>query len=121
MSHPSRLATYAFAGVTFARRLEADEFPPWFNADPQYTKDIVLGGALAYVDFGADVYPPLVFRRAWCLTSADRATLIAALKTTGTLANSHGQSVSATLVSAVPLRGGSYRYFWIDLTFEYRP
>jgi len=120
MTFPSGATIYTFAGVTFIRRIDGDEFPPWFNADPTYTKDAVLGGSLAYLDQGGDVYPPLAFR-ASCLSAVNRAALVAAKKTTGTLSNTRSQSATATLVKAVPLDGGDYSSFWIDLVFEYRP
>lgn len=120
MTFPSRFAIYTFAAVTFIRRIDGDDLAPWFNADSVFTKDPVLGGAVAYIDIGADVYPPLTFRGA-CLTAADRVLLMAARNTTGTLSNTRGHSATATLLKAAPMNSGDYSQWWIDLLFELRP
>jgi hypothetical protein len=120
MTFPSGATIYTFAAVTFIRRIEGDDLVPWFYADTTYTKDAVLGGALAYVDIGASVYPPLAFRGA-CLSAVDRLALIAARGTTGTLSNTRGHSGTATLLKATPMNSGDYSDWFIDLLFELRP
>lgn len=120
MAFPSGATIYTFAAITFIRKIEGDDFAPWFNADPQYTKDQVLGGEDAYIDFGADISGPLSFR-ASCLSASDRNALITARKTTGTLSNTRSRTATATLVKAVPVDGANYADYLIDLTFELRP
>lgn len=120
MTFPRGFTIYTFAAVTFIRRVDGDDLSPWFYPDTQYTKDIVLGGTTAYIDLGADVYPPLVFRGS-CLSSADRLLLIAARGTTGTLSNTRGHSGTVTLLKAQPMNGGTYSQYWVDLLFELRP
>jgi hypothetical protein len=120
MTFPSRYAVYTYAGVDFIRRIDGDDLVPWFYPDSTYTKDVVLGGAQAYIDLGASIYPPLTFRGS-CLSSANRATLIAALGTTGTLSNTRGHSATVTLLKATPVNSGDYSQWWIDLLFELRP
>jgi len=120
MSFLAGLTVYTFAAITFIRRIDGDDFPPWFNADPSYTKDIVLGGTTAYIDLGADVYPPLAFR-ASCLSAADRLALVAARSSTGTLSNTRGHAGTVTLLKAAPQNSGTYTDWFIDLLFELRP
>lgn len=106
---------YTFAGVNFTR-ITADEVQPWLYAETQYTADPVLGGALVYVDIGGDTPAPLSFR-ASCSNSADRAALISARGTTGTLSNTRGHTGTVVLVKATPINANPYAQWLIDLTF----
>jgi hypothetical protein len=108
--------TFTPAGVTFYR-ITGDELEPWFQEDPQYTKDSVLGGSSAYYDLGAYVTPPLSFR-ASCASAADRLSLIAALWQEGTLSNTRGHSDTALLVKARPINSNPYDLWQCEVSFE---
>jgi hypothetical protein len=108
--------TFTPAGVTFYR-ITGDELEPWLYPDPQFVKDAILGGSSAYLDFGADVYPPLTFR-ASCASAADRLALIAALRAQGTLSNTRGHSDTVTLVKARPINSNPYDLWQLDVSFE---
>lgn len=120
MAFPTGMTTYTILGVTIARSVDEGGHEPWLYPDLEYTKDVVLGGGLSYLDSGANVYPPLSFR-ASCLSGADRQALINALGTTATLTNSRGHSDTVTIVKARPINQGNNREYWLDLTFELRP
>lgn len=126
MPFPSGRTLYTFAGISFARVAENDEIVPWFFAEDQVTKDPVLplttiGGAnisKTYLDLGAAVAPPLLFR-ASCLNATDRYNLKNARRTIGTLTSTTGPfSATVLLYKAVPVNVGSYSGWFIDLGFE---
>ena len=103
------------------REVSGDEFPPWFDAEPQITKDAVLGATTAaqsYLDTGAIVYPPLTIRAAFASSSARETFITANLLQSGTLANTRSRSATALLVKAVRL--DALPRYLADLTFELR-
>jgi hypothetical protein len=120
MQLPSTFATYVYAGITFYRPLQSGEFAPWFFPETEYTADPVLGGTQVYLDFGGDSVAPLAMR-ALAKSASDRQTLRLARRSTGTLTNSRGRTATASLVKASPVDSDDYRWFYIDLTFIYRP
>lgn len=120
MAFPTGHTVYTFAGISFTHILASGDFPPWFAPKTQYTADAVLGGTQVYLDIGGDSVTTLAIR-ASCLSLANRASLMAARKTTGTLANDRPQSAAVTLVEAEPIDGDMYPLFPIDLLFVLRP
>lgn len=120
MPFPSGKTIYTCLSITFTREAAGGEVVPWFYPDPAMTKDPVLGGSQVYLDKGALVYPPLVFR-ASCLSSSDRTVLINALWTTTTLSNSRGHTGTVTITKATPINQGSYQQWLLDVGFELRP
>lgn len=121
MSFPSGYTLYTFQTITFTRIADSDEVVPWFFPELQYTKDAVLGGGAVYLDSGANVAPPLLFR-ASCLSALDRFTLKNALGTIGTLTSTTGPfSATVLMHKAIPVNQGNYRSFLIDLGFELVP
>lgn len=128
MSFRSGITIYTFGGISFARKMDEDVIP-WFFAEDQYTKDPVLplttvGGAgisPVYVDLGAAVAPPLVFR-ASCLSAADRYTLKNLRRTVGVLTSTAGPfSGTVLLYKATPVNSGNYSRWWLDVGFELVP
>lgn len=115
MTFPSSYTTLTFASVTFVRHTEGNGFPPWFEPKTNYTRDEVLGGTLAYVDIGSDATPPLAFIGEFS-SAADRTTMRAARKTTGTLTSSDGESSTVVLVEATRING--FGLHLLDLKFE---
>lgn len=129
MPFPSGYTIYTFADISFIRALEGDEVVPWFYAEDQYTRDPVLplttlgGGQISkvYIDTGAAIAPPLVFR-ASCLSAADRFALKNARRMVGTLTSTTGPFSSTVLLyKATPVNSGNYRSWFIDLGFEQVP
>ncbi len=121
MSFPSGYTVYSFAGVTFARVVDGDHITPWAYPETQYTADPVLGtGGLVYVDVGGDT-PAVMSFTASCLSAANRATLIAARGTTGTLSNTRSHSDTMVLIKATPTNSPPYSLWMIELTFVLVP
>jgi hypothetical protein len=108
--------TFTPAGVTFYR-ITGDELEPWLYPDVTYQKDAILGASTAYLDRGADVYPPMAFR-ASCASAADRLALIGALWEEGTLSNTRGHSDTVVLVKARPINSAPYDLWLCDVSFE---
>lgn len=121
MPFPSGYTLYTFATISFTRIADSDEVVPWLFPELQYTKDAVLGGGKVYLDSGAAVAPPLLFR-ASCLNATDRFNLKSALGTTGTLTSTTGPfSATVLMYKAIPVNQGNYRSYLVDLGFELLP
>lgn len=107
MSDPRTL--WQFAGSSFFELVQ-DDYQQRFDAEYQYTKDLVLGAttsAQAYIDLGAILIPPMT-KRIEFTTVAARNTFQGLLGITGTLSSSTGLSYTATLMKVTRIEGAIY-------------
>lgn len=108
--------TYSFAGVSFTRMVSGEDFGQWFAINATYKADPILDSTQQYVDTGGTVAQPLTLRAAFA-TVADRATLLDAIGTVGTLSKSTGESRSCVLIQGNPLAPLGGTIIIADLTF----
>ncbi len=113
---------WTFRSTTFSRAISSDEFDPWFEEDPQITKDTVLGATAAadsYIDIGATAYGPLELRAAFSSSSTREMFITNNLLQSGTLSNTRSRSATALLIKARRIDAPP-GYYYADCTFEKR-
>src|SRR5690349_25151121 len=107
---------WSFDGIAFARIIDSDSWPTWFESETIRQVDPIVGSTDRYVDIGGRNYQPIQLRAAFA-SSADRSAMQAKQDHSGTLTNIQGVSGTALLVKVAVLSNSGGPPI-ADLTFE---
>jgi hypothetical protein len=116
MSVIDGLRLWQWGAHTFARVVQNGDVQPWFKPQALVSVEPILGANTRYVDVGGITYEALQLRAVFANVAA-RDAVLAAVGTVAPLTNIGGATVSAVLVSAVPINLGP-GYYAADLTLE---
>jgi hypothetical protein len=106
---------WSFKGASFARVVDGDSWPMWFQVDTIMSVEPLLDSTQLYADIGGRTYADLSLRAAFD-TGTQRDSACNLVGQRGTLSNGNGRSRTAVLRSAQPT-GVNNGFFMADLTF----